>query len=278
MLVGIEKSLLEVKPDCVLVYGDTNTTLAGALAAAKLQMKLAHVEAGLRSFNRTMPEEINRVLTDHVTDLFFCPTQQSVLNLEKEGIIHNIFQVGDVMADALYQNIEIAKQKSLVLIELGVQPGKYDLITLHRAGNVDNVDILKAIISALSQINQTFVFPIHPRTQKMIKKFEIQLPMNVIQSEPVDYLDMLMLESHAQSILTDSGGVQKEAYLAGVRCITLREETEWVETVHSGWNCLAGTSADTIVEKYRSFVLPNEHSQIFGDGHAAAKIVDILQK
>ncbi len=277
MLKGIERSILEKKPDHVAVYGDTNSTLAGALAAAKLRMPVTHVEAGLRSFNRNMPEEINRVLADHLADFLFCPTQQAVLNLENEGLRHNVFQVGDVMADALFQLVEKAKQDPTILDDLNIQPSKYALVTLHRAGNVDEKETLRSIIIALGQIDQTIVFPVHPRTQKMMDEYQIQSPANVIRTEPMGYLNMLMLESQAECILTDSGGVQKEAYLFGIRCITLREETEWVETVQSGWNCLAGTSTDTIVEKYRNFFPPHERPPLFGDGHAADKIVDILK-
>jgi len=276
MLLGIESELEDIKPDAVLVYGDTNTTLAGALVTAKLNVPLGHVEAGLRSFNRQMPEEINRVATDHLANLLFCPTQQAIDNLQHEGVDTGAYLVGDVMADALFQYQSMAEQKSKVLQELAISPKSYILLTLHRSGNVDNKDKLTDMIHAMKHIDKLIVFPTHPRTQKMLSQFQIDLPANVRAIKPVGYLDMLNLQANARLILTDSGGIQKEAYLQAVPCITLREETEWVETVEAGWNCLAGTSSATIIEKVRNFTTPQERPALYGDGHAAEKITDIL--
>lgn len=276
MLLGIESELENIKPDAVLVYGDTNTTLAGALVTAKMNLPLGHVEAGLRSFNRLMPEEINRVVIDHLANLLFCPTQQAIDNLHHEGIHTSAYLVGDVMADALFHFQSLAEQKLNVLQELSISPKSYVLLTLHRSGNVDNKERLKGIIYAMKQIDKLIVFPIHPRTQKMLSQFRIKLPANIRAMKPVGYLDMLNLQANAQLILTDSGGIQKEAYLQAVPCITLREETEWVETVEAGWNCLAGTSSATIIEKVRNFTTPQERPALYGDGHAAEKITDIL--
>ena len=276
MLLGIDRYLESVQPDWVIVYGDTNSTLAGALAAAKREIPLAHVEAGLRSYNRSMPEEVNRVLSDHISNLLFCPTQQAVDNLQKEGVTQGVHLVGDVMADALYVFAAIAQEKSSILDTLALKSGEYALVTAHRGGNVDNKEKLAGILQGLSEIQMPLVFPMHPRTKKMMVEFGLQTPGNLTVIEPVGYLDMLMLEQHADCILTDSGGIQKEAYLLGVRCITLREETEWVETVTAGWNCLTGADSSKIIQAFDDFHPHNERPQIYGDGHAADKIIDIL--
>ncbi len=278
MLVGIEKVLLEERPDWVLVYGDTNSTLAGALAAAKLHVPVAHVEAGLRSFNRRMPEEINRVLTDHVADLLFCPTQTAVDNLAAEGIVAGVHDVGDVMCDAVLYNGALAAERSRVLEDLGVQPGAYLLATVHRPRNTDDPDRLRSILEAFESVGETIIFPAHPRTQEAVAAQAQRIPSNVRLTEPVGYLDMLQLEQRARIILTDSGGVQKEAYLFGVPCITLREETEWVETVQTGWNRLVGAVRDEIVAAVKDCQPPIERPPLFGDGHAAEKIVALLEK
>jgi len=277
MLLGIESELENFNPSAVLVYGDTNTTLAGALVTAKMNLVFGHVEAGLRSFNRQMPEEINRLITDHLANLLFCPTQQAVDNLHQEGIHTGVHLVGDVMADALIHYQSLAEQKSNILQELTIKPKSYYLLTLHRSGNVDDKDKLKNIIDAMKHIDKLIIFPIHPRTQKMLSQFQIDLPTNVRGIKPVGYLDMLQLQANAQLILTDSGGIQKEAYLQAVPCITLRDETEWVETVESGWNCLAGASSATIIEKVHNFKPPGDHPAYYGDGHAAEKIAKIMR-
>ena len=276
MMTGIEAVVLDEKPDWVLVYGDTNSTLAGALAAAKLQVPVAHVEAGLRSFNRAMPEEINRVLSDHISDALFCPSAQAVHNLAQEGITAGVHQVGDVMYDAVLHFIPLAEKHSSILEDLQLQTRGYALATVHRAGNTDDPDRLQAIISALGQLKSTVVFPVHPRTRKIIDTLGISLPGNVLGIEPLGYLDVLRLEANACCILTDSGGMQKEAYWAGVRCITLRQETEWVETVAAGWNRLVGIDVTAIVETVESWLPAGERPPVYGDGRAAEKIREIL--
>jgi len=276
MLKRIEEVLIKEKPDLVMVYGDTNTTLAGALAAAKLHIPVAHVEAGLRSFNRQLPEEINRVLTDHLSSLLFCPTDTAVRNLAREGITQGVHKVGDVMYDVALWGLEIAERKSTILETLGVDPGNYLLVTIHRPGNTDDPRNLSAIVSALNDVAETVIFPAHPRTQKALKQWGLHPNSNVRLIEPVSYLDMLMLEKNARMILTDSGGVQKEAYILGVPCVTLREETEWVETVEAGWNILVGANRERIVEAVRNFQPTGERPPLFGDGNASRRIVEIL--
>ncbi len=249
ILAKTEEILVKEKPDLVLVYGDTNSTLAGALAAAKLHIPVAHVEAGLRSFDRTMPEEINRVVTDHISDILFCPTQTSVDNLAAEGITKGVYLVGDVMADALAYNEDLALKQSRILESLGLDAGTYLVLTVHRPANTDSRDAMGAIIGALKESGMPVVFPVHPRTKKYLREYGLwdRVPENIHITEPLGYLDMLCLMSHAKKILTDSGGVQKEAYMLGVPCITLRENTEWVETVEAGWNVLAGADMKKIL-------------------------------
>jgi len=276
MLLGIDRYLDAIQPDWVIIYGDTNSTLAGALAAAKREIRLAHVEAGLRSFNRSMPEEVNRVVADHLSNLLFCPTDRAVQNLAEEGITQGIHMVGDVMADALFIFARIAAEKSTILDKLDLQPREYGLVTVHRSGNVDDKQKLADILEGLSRTQARLVFPMHPRTQKMVAEFGLAIPANLKVIEPVGYLDMLMLEQNAECILTDSGGIQKEAYLFGVRCITLREETEWVETVSAGWNCLTGANSSEIAARFSDFHPKSDRPQIYGDGHAADKIINIL--
>jgi UDP-GlcNAc3NAcA epimerase len=276
MLIRIEPILEEEKPDYVLVYGDTNSTLAGALAAAKLNIPVAHVEAGLRSFNRRMPEETNRVVTDHVSQLLFCPAQQAVDNLQAEGITSGVHIVGDVMLDAVLKYIEIAERKSQILNSLEVKPRNYLLATIHRADNVDDTTRLLGILETFAMSGETIVLPIHPRTHKAIKLAGFSPAQNVKLVDPVGYLDMLWLEKNARMILTDSGGIQKEAYWLGVPCVTLREETEWVETVQAGWNILAGTEQEKILNAIRNFPLPASRPALFGNGDASLKINQYL--
>lgn len=276
MLVGIEKKISDFAPDWVLVYGDTNSTLAGALVAAKLNYPLVHIEAGLRSFNRSMPEEINRIIADHLSQLLFCPTQTAVDNLSREGIEECVYQVGDVMADALLHFQNIAEKESNILKDINLTPRGYALLTLHRAGNTDNKERLSAIISGLRDLPVQIVFPVHPRAEKMLGVFDIILPANIIQISPVGYLDMIMLEKNAECILTDSGGVQKEAYILGVRCLTLRDETEWTETVEAGWNVLVGAQAQRIITEYNHFLPKTERKSLFGNGDAAQRMTNIL--
>ena len=276
MMVAVERTLVDERPDYALVYGDTNTTLAAALAAVKLGVPLAHVEAGLRSFNRTMPEEHNRVLTDHCADLLFCPTQTAVDNLAREGIARGVHLVGDVMYDSVLHFAQRAQQRSRVLDSLGVLPGAYLLATVHRAYNTDDPAVLERLLHALDAIGEPVIFPLHPRTRARLGAHN-NAQRHVRLVDPVGYLDMLTLEKHARVILTDSGGVQKEAFFFQVPCVTLRPETEWVETVNTGWNVLAGSDPMAIVAAARAARKPPGTSpQIFGDGTAARRIAALL--
>ncbi len=284
MLEAIEKVLLKEKPDWVLVYGDTNSTLAGALAAVKLHIPVAHVEAGLRSFNRLMPEEINRVLTDHASDLLFAPTKTAVENLRREGIYEDqIKLVGDVMYDAAIFYGKKADQQSHILNKLRLKPKEYILATVHRAENTDDPIRLRAIFDALCEVacEIKVVLPLHPRTREALIKTGIygMAASRICLTEPVGYLDMVMLEKNACLIATDSGGVQKEAFFYRVPCVTLREETEWVELVELGWNVVvppfsAHVVADAIRSRIGSFMGVEENP--YGDGNSAVKIVDCL--
>ncbi|MEZ4677710.1 MAG: UDP-N-acetylglucosamine 2-epimerase (non-hydrolyzing) [Caldilineaceae bacterium] len=281
MLMHLEEVLLAQQPDWVLVYGDTNSTLAGALAAAKLQIPVAHVEAGLRSFNRAMPEEHNRVLTDHCADLLFCPTQTAVDLLAKEGITQGVHLVGDTMYDAVLQFSQVAQQKSTVLDLLQLAPQDYYLATVHRPYNTDVPENLENILWAFAALDKPVIFPVHPRTRGKIKALAPEADQSSTSNlrfiEPVGYLDMLMLLRHAATLLTDSGGMQKEAYFFAVPCVTLRPETEWVETVAAGWNVLVGADREKIVESINTHRRPEgEPAPAFGDGHAAEKIVELL--
>jgi len=277
MMIGIEAVLQEQKPDVVLVFGDTNSTLAGALATAKLSIKLAHVEAGLRSYNRQMPEEHNRVLTDHCSDILFCPTQTAVDNLSREGIIHGVHRVGDTMYDAILQFGEIASQRSNILQRLKLEPRNFLLATIHRAYNTDDPNILGNILSAFSRVEEIILLPIHPRTIQAANSAKLKIPENVKVIDPVGYLDMLVLEKNARIILTDSGGMQKEAYFFRVPCLTLRPETEWVETVESGWNVLVGSDPELILNGIKFHKLPDTQPEhIYGDGDASDRIIGLL--
>jgi UDP-N-acetylglucosamine 2-epimerase len=276
MLAGLETVIVKERPDWVVIRGDTNSTLAGALAASKLNVPIAHIEAGARSFNRTMPEEINRVVADQVANLCFCISPSAVGNLAAEGISRGVHYVGDVMYDALLNALPVAIKKSQIQQSLELLPQTYVLATVHRAANTDNADNLRAIIGALNAANETVVFPIHPRTRKAIDALELVLAQNVRAIDPVGYLDMLSLERGARAIITDSGGVTREAYLLGIPCITVRDETEHVETVSSGWNVLVGANPLCIGLALRNFRPDGPRPPIFGDGTAARRIVEIL--
>lgn len=284
MLEKIENVLVKEGPEYVIVYGDTNSTLAGALAAAKLHIAVAHVEAGLRSFNRKMPEEINRVLTDHASSLLFCPTETAVKNLASEGISEGVYQVGDVMYDSILFYAKKAKaieHKTLERFE--IRPKSYYLATVHRAGNTDDVATLRNIVEALNEMATTdhpVVLPLHPRTVSYIDSYGLRFNNSIKVIEPLSYLEMLVLENNARTILTDSGGVQKEAYIFRVPCVTLRDETEWVETVELGWNTLAGADYNQIVELVRiaDNILPDTWQLFYGDGYAAGRISEVLCK
>ena len=282
MLMGVEEVLQSEKPDWVIVYGDANSTLAGALAAVKLHVPLAHVEAGLRSFNRKMPEERNRQIADHCSDLFFCPTKTAIENLAREGITRAVHLVGDTMYDSVMSFGDIASQRSKILKKLDLKPGNYLLATVHRAYNTDSPEALCSILTAFAEIKETIVFPVHPRTKDSINGLDGALDLsqmtNVQSIKPVSYLDMLMLEQNARVILTDSGGIQKEAYFVGVPCVTLRPETEWTETVESGWNVVVGADQSDIVHAVQTIKPPQARRLDFGDGNAANRIVKILGK
>lgn len=284
MLIQLEEVMKAQRPDWALVYGDTNSTLAGALAAVKLHIPVAHVEAGLRSFNRTMPEEHNRVLTDHCADLCFCPTQTAVDHLANEGVTQGVHLVGDTMYDAVQQFGEVARGRSTVLNRLGLEPKHYCLATVHRPYNTDDTKALSNILAALSGMDESVVFPVHPRTRKKIAELDGRgsaawQTSKLLVIEPVGYLDMLMLEQNARLILTDSGGMQKEAYFFDVPCITLRPETEWGETIAAGWNVLVGTDVDAIAAAVRKTDWPtNTPPEAFGNGCAAHSIVSVLSR
>jgi len=281
MMKKLEKVVLAERPDYVLVYGDTNSTLAGSLTASKLQIPIAHVEAGLRSFNREMPEEINRIVTDHLSHTLFCPTETALKNLGREGITSNVHLVGDVMYDALWENLNRAKSKSKILDKLGLQPQEYTLATVHRAENTDNSEKLANILEAFTQLGKLgnkIIFPVHPRTKKCMleltqKNYSFE---NLMVIEPLSYLDMLRLESQASAIITDSGGVQKEAFWLRVPCVTLRNETEWMETVEEGWNVLVGANVGKIVRAVETAKAGHVAKWPWGKGEASRRIVQIL--
>ncbi len=276
ILVRFEEIVLQEKPDFVIVRGDTNSTLAGALVASKLHIPTVHIEAGERSFDRRMPEEINRLVADQLSSAYFCVSQTAVRQLADEGITRNVFWVGDVMLDANIANRPLAREKSSVLSTLRLDPGSYSLVTVHRAANTDDPARLTNIVRALSQVGETVIFPVHPRTRGALAKLDVQFGDNVRLIDPVGYYDMMALEENARLIATDSGGVQREAYFMQKPCLTLRDETEWTETVTAGWNKLVGVDVDTIVHEWNSFMPPSVQPPIFGDGTAGEKIAEIL--
>lgn len=282
MLDGIEKVILDERPDWVLVYGDTNSTLAGALAAAKLHVPVAHVEAGLRSFNMRMPEEINRILSDRISTMLFCPTDLAVENLAREGITQAVHNVGDVMYDVALHYSDRARQASRIREKLGLPENGYALATCHRAENTDDPQRLGAILGALAEAARSLpvVLALHPRTRKLLQQFGLEHHLQSLEVvDPLPFLDMVALEQSAKVILTDSGGVQKEAFFYGVPCITMRDETEWVETVEASWNTLVGADADRIagaLDKVLSGAVKGETVSPYGDGRAAEKILTCL--
>ncbi|MDY7032552.1 MAG: UDP-N-acetylglucosamine 2-epimerase (non-hydrolyzing) [Thermodesulfobacteriota bacterium] len=280
MMISIEEVLLKEMPDLVLVYGDTNSTLAGALCASKLHIPLGHIEAGLRSFDKKMPEEINRILTDHSSDLLFCPTQKAIGNLCREGMNQRSYLVGDVMYDAALRIVQIAEGSSRILETLRLKPKEYILATVHRAENTDNKSCLNNIVEAFLQIEEKVVLPLHPRTKKYLDLYglyeRILKNKHILIVDPVGYCDILLLEKNAKKILTDSGGVQKEAYFFRVPCITLRENTEWVETVDASWNVLVGNDIGKILDASRNFEPDGYNETLYGDGKAGEKICRIL--
>jgi UDP-GlcNAc3NAcA epimerase len=282
MLVGIEQVLVRETPDAVLVFGDTNSTLAAALAAAKLNIPIAHVEAGLRSFNRRMPEETNRIVTDRISTWLFCPTQAAVENLEREGLGDSARLVGDVMFDAARYYADRADERAGILERLSLSRGAYVLATCHRAESTDSKEALEAIVDALAQIacEHAVIFPVHPRTRKALAEANLTHRLGRVRTiEPASFLDMVALERHARVIVTDSGGVQKEAFFHGVPCVTLRDETEWVETVSLGRNHLAGRSAAGIRAAFAAALaqpIDRNLPKPYGDGDAATRIEAVL--
>jgi len=277
MLSGIEGVIERERPNCVIVFGDTNSTLAGALSAAKQGILTVHIEAGLRSFNRTMPEEINRIVADHVADLLFAPTPTAMLNLEKEGLAHRAHLTGDIMVDTLEENRERAVASSNVLARLNLKRGAYTLLTLHRPYNVDDPAFTPNILASLAELGDQVVFPVHPRTRAVMESVGIGEVSNTVLCEPQGYLDFVQLQANAKRIVTDSGGVQKEAYLLGVPCITVRPETEWLETVGSGWNVLADPRSPTFLQTIREFSPDSSRPPIFGV-NVASRIRELLEQ
>jgi UDP-N-acetylglucosamine 2-epimerase len=280
MLASLEPELRRLDPDLVLVYGDTNSTLAGALAAAQLGGEVAHVEAGMRSFDRGMPEELNRVLVDHASDLLLCSTPVALTNLEREGATGGLHLVGDVMADVLLAARGIAERRSNALVEHGVEPGEYLLVTAHRAGNVDDPGRLKRLVELLEALPTTAVVPLHPRTASRLDAAglteRLRRSPQVALAPPLGYLDFLVLAQHARAILTDSGGLQKEALLLGVPCLTLRDRTEWVETVDSGWNVLVDLDRDAALGALSRPRPQGDPPDLYGGGRAGERIRDVV--
>lgn len=284
-LIAIESEIQRFKPEVVVVIGDTNSTLAGALAAAKLRIPLAHIESGLRSFDMNMPEEINRIVVDHISNVLLAPTQNAVRNLLNEGISKKkIFLTQDITVDACLENYRIARKKLKILKDLGLKPCEYILITAHRQENVDNQKNLKKIVNALTKLERRVVFPAHPRTLKNLERFNLlrKLEQNVDVIKPLSYTDFLNLLANSSCVITDSGGIQKEALILKVPCITIRETTEWVETIKTNANVLVGVDEKKIVKEVKNRTTKEFHEFMknvknpFGDGHASEQIVDIL--
>lgn len=278
MMIRLEEVLLAEQPDLVIVRGDTNSTLAGALAPSKLHIPLAHIEAGERSFERRMPEEINRLVADRLATIHFCVSDTAIQNLADEGITESVHLVGDVMLDVHTLVRQVARRKSAILSQLDLQPCQYCLVTVHRSANTDSPERLKSILLAFNQLNETIIFPIHPRTRKALEAINFCAKKHLHLIEPVGYLDMVVLEENARLIATDSGGVQREAYFCGKPCLTLRDETEWGATVKTGWNRLVGADTMKILEAWHHFDPPAEKPSIFGSGSAALRIAEIIDQ
>jgi len=276
IMVRLEEVLVQEHPDLFIIRSDTNSTLAGALAASKLHIPLAHIEAGERSFDRRMPEEINRLVADRLSELFFCVSQTAVKHLNSEGIQNSIHWVGDVMLDSILANLPIAREKSQVLKRLNIASKEYSLVTIHRVANTDDPKRLSNILSAINRVGEEVIFPVHPRTRGVIEKLGIEIGDHIQMIDPVGYYDMVVLEENARLIATDSGGVQREAYFLKVPCLTLRDETEWTETLQTGWNQLVGANEQKILSAWRSSSAPLAQAPLFGDGRASEKILQII--
>ncbi len=272
MLSGIEEVLIKEKPDWVLVYGDTNSTVAGSLAAAKLHIKTAHIEAGLRSFNRLMPEEINRIATDHISDLLFAPTKTAMELLTKEGLESKSVFSGDVMFDSILYFEKLAEKKKQ--IENITSLKDFYLATIHRQENTDDIERLQNIFTAFSQLDFPVILPLHPRTQKLISNIKYSDNVKII--DPISYLEMILLLKHCKKVLTDSGGLQKEAYFLRKQCVTLRDETEWTETLENNWNFVVGTDTKLILEKVKADKI-DKQNDYFGDGKSVDKILSAIK-
>jgi UDP-GlcNAc3NAcA epimerase len=279
MLEALAPVLSQAEPELVIVYGDTNSTLAGALAAAQAHVPVAHVEAGMRSFDRTMPEELNRVLTDHASDLLLCSTQTAVDNLAREGIDRAVHLVGDTMADVALSTARVASERRDVLAQHGVSPGAYVLVTAHRAGNVDDPERLAALVELVLALPSPVVFPVHPRTRARLESSgllgRLEGDEGTVLTSPLGYMELLALAIHSRAVVTDSGGLQKEAYLVAVPCVTLRDRTEWVETVEAGWNTLVDLDADAAVAALEN-PRPADHPDLYGGGQAGTRIRDAI--
>lgn len=274
MMIELEKAMLELQPDLVVIFGDTNTTLAGALNAAKLHIPVVHIEAGLRSFNRSMPEEVNRIAADHTSDYLFAPTPTAMENLAREGLQEKAFLTGDIMVDAVAAITDKAARRN-TLEQLGLQDG-YHLMTLHRPYNVDDPVRLQLILDKLADLNETIVFPAHPRTQNIMKEHGLNIPQTIRIIKPQGYLDFISLQANSRKIITDSGGIQKEAYIQKKPCLTIRPETEWVETIEDGWNMLVNPENEAFVKKIRDFHPTKEQSDIFGT-NVTEKMVEVIR-
>lgn len=279
MLQALEEVFMAERPDVVVVFGDTNSTVAAALAASKLHIRVAHVEAGLRSFDRTMPEEINRIVTDHVSDLLFCPTDQAVELLAKEGITRGVHQVGDVMVDAFRLHAETAPDASDVLARADLDAGAYWLATIHRPVNTDDAAALGRILDAFASLDRPVLFPLHPRTKAAVARLGLAGKLahpNLRVTAPLPYVDLMAALLGSHGLITDSGGMQKEAYLAGKRCVTARETSEWVETIEDGWNVLVGNDPAKILAATQAPAPTGPRHDHYGDGHAATRIAKLL--
>lgn len=276
ILKELEKVFLKELPDAVIIFGDTNTTLAGALTSVKMQIPTIHIEAGLRSFNKIMPEEVNRILADRASDYLFVPTKTAMKNLEREGMIEKSFLTGDIMVDAIDYQIESASSSN-ILKKLSLTSNEFILLTLHRPYNVDDISKLEVILNSLSKIDSKIVFPVHPRTKKNIDRLNIKNNSNILFTEPLGYLDFICLEINSNKIITDSGGIQKEAYILKKPCITLRPETEWTETVDEGWNILLNPLGKNFTDNVNSFSTPKNQNMVFGKV-VADNMINVIDK